>query len=142
MKEHDPDSVYRRPSRPGVGQILALTILYEIHDLHRFPSVQAFASYARLLTSAQASAGKRLGTGGRKIGNAHLKWAFSETAVLFLRQNPPGPEAVPAPPAEVWPGQSPVDPRASARPGDLPHARPGHGLQPGEIHGRMRRESG
>jgi hypothetical protein len=24
-----------------------------------------------------------------KIGNAHLKWAFSEAAVLFLRQNEP-----------------------------------------------------
>ena len=38
---------------------------------------------------SKASAGKRLGTSGAKIGNAHLKWAFSEAAVLFLRQNPP-----------------------------------------------------
>jgi transposase len=90
VKEHDPDSFLRLRSLPGVGKILALTILYEIHDIHRFPSVQDFASYARLVTCAQASAGKRLGTGGRKIGNAHLKWAFSEAAVLFLRQNPKG----------------------------------------------------
>ena len=90
VKEHDPDSFLRLRSLPGVGKILALTILYEIHDIHRFPSVQDFASYARLVTCAQASAGKRLGTGGRKIGNANLKWAFSEAAVLFLRQNPKG----------------------------------------------------
>ena len=90
VKEHDPDSFYRLRSLPGVGKILALTILYEIHDIHRFPRVQDFASYARLVTCAQASAGKRLGTGGRKIGTAHLKWAFSEAAVLFLRQHPPG----------------------------------------------------
>ena len=32
--------------------------------------------------------GKSLGTGGAKIGNAHLKWAFSEAAVLFLRHAP------------------------------------------------------
>ena len=90
VKEHDPDNFYRLRSLPGVGKILALTILYEIHDIHRFPSVQDFASYARLVTCAQASAGKRVGTGGRKIDNAPLKWAFSEAAVLFLRQNPPG----------------------------------------------------
>ncbi len=27
--------------------------------------------------------------GHNKIGNAHLKWAFSEAAVLFLRDNQP-----------------------------------------------------
>jgi hypothetical protein len=31
-----------------------------------------------------------LGTSGNKIGNAHLKWAFSEAATLFLRTNPEG----------------------------------------------------
>jgi transposase len=90
VKEHDPDSFLRLRSLPGVGKILALTIRSEIHDIHRFPSVQDFASYARLVTCAQASAGKRLGTDGRKIGNAHRTWAFSEAGVLFLRQNPKG----------------------------------------------------
>jgi len=52
--------------------------------------VQDFASYARLVTCRKESAGKRLGTSGKKIGNAHLKWAFSEAATLFLRQNPAG----------------------------------------------------
>jgi len=42
-------------------------------------------SYARLVRCAHESAGKKLGTGGAKIGNAHLKWAFSEAATLFLR---------------------------------------------------------
>jgi hypothetical protein len=31
-----------------------------------------------------------LGHSGKKIGNVHLKWAFSEAAVLFLRANPEG----------------------------------------------------
>jgi transposase len=31
-----------------------------------------------------------LETSGSKIGNAHLKWAFSEAATLFLRNNPEG----------------------------------------------------
>jgi hypothetical protein len=36
----------------------------------------------------KGSAGKVLGTSGAKIGNAHLKWAFSEAAVLFLAKCP------------------------------------------------------
>lgn len=70
---------------PGIGPILALTILYEIHDLERFPRVQDFVSYSRLVACAHESGGKKHGTGGRKIGNAFLKWAFSEAAVSMLR---------------------------------------------------------
>ena len=33
---------------------------------------------------------KKLGTGGARTGNVHLKWAFSEAAVLFLRHNGAG----------------------------------------------------
>jgi transposase len=72
-----------------VGQILALVMLYEIHDINRFESVQDFASYCRLVKCSHESAGKKKGTGGAKIGNAHLKWAFSEAAVLFIRYNAP-----------------------------------------------------
>jgi transposase len=88
-KVHDVNAFYRLRSVPGIGKILALVILYEIHDIARFPTVQDFASYARLVKCSKASAGKRLGTSGAKIGNAHLKWAFSEASVLCLRQNPP-----------------------------------------------------
>jgi transposase len=49
--------------------------------------VQKFASYARLVKCKAESAGKTYGTQGNKIGNAHLKWAFSEAAVLYLRGN-------------------------------------------------------
>jgi transposase len=66
-----------------------MTMLYEIHDIDRFERVQNFASYARLVKCEKSSSGKRLGTSGAKIGNAHLKWAFSEAAVLFLRANEP-----------------------------------------------------
>jgi transposase len=89
-KQHDPQAYHRLRSVPGIGKILALTILYEIHDIGRFPRVQDFLSYARLVKCEHRSAGKRLGSGGAKIGNAHLKWAFSEAAVLFLRNNPGG----------------------------------------------------
>jgi transposase len=73
---------------PGIGKILSLVILYEIHTIERFPTVQNFASYCRLIKCKKESAGKSYGTSGKKIGNAYLKWAFSEAAVLFLRKNP------------------------------------------------------
>jgi transposase len=89
-REHDGKALIRLRSVPGIGQILALVILYEIHDINRFASVQDFVSYARLVKCAKESAGKRYGTSGSKIGNVHLKWAFSEASVLFLRANPKG----------------------------------------------------
>ena len=86
-KEHDGDSYFRIRSIPGIGRILGLAILYEIHDIKRFPKVQNFASYCRLVKPAKESAGKKTGGSGGKIGNVHLKWAFSEAVVLFLRRN-------------------------------------------------------
>jgi len=80
----------RLDSVPGVGKMLALVLLYEIHDISRFPRVQDFVSYCRLVKSKKESAGKSYGFSGARIGNAHLKWAFSEAAVLFLRNNPQG----------------------------------------------------
>jgi transposase len=87
---HDLDRFERLKTIPGIGKVLALTILYEIHDITRFSRVQEFASYSRLVKCQKGSAGKVLGTSGAKIGNAHLKWAFSEAAVLFLAKCPEG----------------------------------------------------
>jgi len=89
-KAHDGFAYHLLRSIPGVGRILTLVLLYEIDDIHRFPRVQEFLSYARLVKAQKSSAGKVLGHSGKKIGNAHLKWAFSEAAVLFLRGNPEG----------------------------------------------------
>jgi transposase len=89
-KQHDAHTLYRLQSVPGIGKILSLVMLYEIHTIARFPRVQDFVSYCRLVKCAKESAGKRYGTSGTKIGNAYLKWAFSEAAVLFLRDNPAG----------------------------------------------------
>jgi transposase len=93
-KQHHAQTLYRLQSVPGIGKILALVLLYEIHDIVRFPRVQDFVSYCRLVKCTKESAGKRYGTSGAKIGNAYLKWAFSEAAVLFLRNNPAGQQYV------------------------------------------------
>ena len=85
---HDAQTLYLLQTVPGIGKILRLVLLYDIHQIDRFPRVQDFASSCRLVKCARESAGKRSGTSGAKIGNAHRKWAFSEAAVLCLRDHP------------------------------------------------------
>ena len=93
-RQHDRHALSLLRSIHGVGQILSLVLLYEIHDINRFGSVQKFSSYCRLVKCSHESAGKKKGAGGAKIGNAHLKWAFSEAAIHFLRNNPPAQKLV------------------------------------------------
>jgi transposase len=87
-KVEDPRTFHLLKTIGGVGKILGLVLLYEIHDIRRFAAVGEFLSYARLVRCAQESAGKKLGYGGKKIGNAHLKWAFSEAVCLLVRNCP------------------------------------------------------
>ena len=91
-KVHDAAAFYLLRSIPGVGKILSMTILYEIYQISRFPGVGHFLSYSRLVKGSWESDGKkkRGASGAKKIGNVHLKWAFSEAAALFLRGNPVG----------------------------------------------------
>jgi transposase len=84
-KVDDVQTYHRLQTIPGVGKVLALVLLYELHDIGRFANAGQFLSYARLVRCAHESAGKKLGTGGKKIGNAHLRWAFGEAVCLFLR---------------------------------------------------------
>lgn len=93
-KRHDAIAFQLLKTVPGIGDIIALVILYEIDRIDRFPTVQKFASYARLVRGNKESAGKRVGKGSARMGNAHLKWAFSEAAVLFLRGNPEAQQAI------------------------------------------------
>ncbi|SRR6266498_3974764 len=86
-KVDDVQTYHRLQTIPGVGKVLALVLLYEIHDVRRFATVGQFLSYCRLVRCQHESAGKVLGSGGRKIGNAHLRWVFGEAACLFLRSS-------------------------------------------------------
>jgi transposase len=74
-------------SVPGIGPNLALTILYEIGDIDRFPTVKDFLSYSRLVKGTVASAGKIKGLRGAKLGNPYLRWAFGEAAVIAKRDH-------------------------------------------------------
>ncbi len=86
---HDPVSLALLKSIPGVGRILGLVMLYEIENIARFPRQQDFASYCRLVKPSKESNGKSYGHSGKKIGNAHLRWAFGEAVVLMLKGNKP-----------------------------------------------------
>ena len=74
-------------SIPGVGESLGLTILHEIGDIERFPSLKDFLSYCRLVKGTVASAGKIKGLRGAKLGNPYLRWAFGEAAVIAKRDH-------------------------------------------------------
>ncbi len=87
-KVHDGQTFYLLRSVPGIGKVLALTLMYEIHNIRRFAGVGQFVSYCRLVNCVHSSAGKICGSGGRKIGNAFLRWAFGEAACLLIREVP------------------------------------------------------
>ena len=75
-------------SVPGIGMIMAMTILFEIDTIYRFPSVKDFISYCRLVKGSVASAGKVKGLTGGKMGNAYLRWAFGQIAIIAKCHNP------------------------------------------------------
>ena len=72
---------------PGIGEILALTIMLETGDIGRFASVGNYASYCRCVGSQKISNGKRKGKGNTKNGNKYLAWAFVEAAHFAIQHN-------------------------------------------------------
>jgi len=70
---------------PGIGKILTLTIMLEVGDIHRFPTVGDYSSYCRCVKSIRTSAGKIIGYGNRKNGNKYLSWAYIEAAQFARR---------------------------------------------------------
>jgi transposase len=72
---------------PGIGEILALTIMLEVGDISRFSKVGDFASYARCVPTKRISNEKSKGKGNRKNGNRYLNWAFVEASNFARRFN-------------------------------------------------------
>jgi transposase len=72
---------------PGIGLILALTIMLETGDIRRFPTVGDYASYCRCVGSKKISNGKKKGSGNTKNGNKYLAWAYVEAANFAVRYN-------------------------------------------------------
>ena len=72
-----------------LGELRAVPIQYEIHTIERFKSASTFSSYSRLVKVERESAGKKTKGGNNKIGNPHLKWAFSEIILVAQRWSQP-----------------------------------------------------
>jgi transposase len=79
-RRHYPAGLAVPQSTPGVGPVPSRTILPEIDAIGRFDTRRQFCPYARPCGAARESAGKRVGVGDKKAGNAWLRWAFSEAA--------------------------------------------------------------
>jgi Transposase IS116/IS110/IS902 family len=83
-KAHAVQTCARVQSVPGIGQMLAVVILYEIHDSTRLPRGQDFVSSCRLGKCATESSGKKLGTAGKKSGNAHFAGPWPKPPSSFF----------------------------------------------------------
>lgn len=73
---------------PGIGNVLATTIMLETGTIGRFANVGQFSSYCRCVESKRISNGKRKGQGNVRNGNRYLNWAFIEAAAASLRSCP------------------------------------------------------
>lgn len=70
---------------PGIGKILALTIMLETGPISRFRKVGDYSSYCRKVPTNWLSNNKRKGKGNSKNGNKYLSWAFAEAAEFARR---------------------------------------------------------
>jgi transposase len=73
---------------PGIGNILGLTIMLEVGEINRFPTVSDYSSYCRCVKSERVSNKKKKGEGNRKNGNKYLAWAYVEAANFAKRYYP------------------------------------------------------
>jgi transposase len=73
---------------PGIGKILAMTIMLETGEIGRFAGVGNYSSYCRCVKASWTSNGKVKGKGNRKNGNKYLAWAFVEAANFARRYCP------------------------------------------------------
>ena len=66
---------------PGVGRILAATIVAEAGNINRFDSAKAFARYTGLTPSDRSSAGKLIHGRITREGSPHLRWALNHAVI-------------------------------------------------------------
>jgi transposase len=78
----------RLQTMPGVGVILALTIMLETGDIGRFQTVGDYTSYCRCVRAVHRSNGKKKADNNSRNGNGYLAWAFVEAAHHAIRVCP------------------------------------------------------
>lgn len=85
--EAHPDAILLL-SAPGVGELTAYLLLYEIGPIERFTSDKAFSSYCALAPRTSQSANWRGRPGVGRAGNLYLKEAFTNAALGAIRKDP------------------------------------------------------
>lgn len=84
----DGPEFHRLLTIPGLGKILAMTIVYEIGEMARFQNAREFSSYGRLVPGvAQSGPISRRGRHAKQ-GSPHLQWAFGQAALYAVRYYP------------------------------------------------------
>ncbi len=78
---YNPKDFLLLQTTPGIGEMLALIVLYETHDIQRFPRHQNYASYSRVVRCSQTLNGKIPGKKNNNMGNPYLKWAFNSIII-------------------------------------------------------------
>ena len=84
----DRDDYKRLMTVPGIGPVLARTILLETGPIGRFTEAGRYASYCRTVKAEHTSNGKKKADGNSKSGNKYLAWAYVEAANLAVRHSP------------------------------------------------------
>jgi transposase len=88
QRGHDHHALALLRTMKGLGTVISLTLLYEIHTIKRFKSAQCFSSYARVVRVERSSHGKKLASKNHKIGNPYLRNAFGMLATSAKRYYP------------------------------------------------------
>lgn len=71
---------------PGIGPVIAITILLETGPISRFPSAKKYAAYAGLVPRVRSSAGKtHYGGHLTRQANLILRWTFVEAATSAIK---------------------------------------------------------
>lgn len=79
------DDAQRLLQVPGIGNIWALTILYETGPIARFPSAKRYVGYAGLAPKTKGTSDKYWNGHLCKQANMYLKYAYMEIATTALR---------------------------------------------------------
>ena len=134
-KQHDTQTYHRLKTVPGIGKILALTILYETHDIGRFPPSPGFPL---LLPAGQV----RSQFGRQEARHRRREDRKRSPQVGLLRSRralpplqPAGPEAASSPGRPTREEQGTFHPGRQARPGRLSHADQGARFRHGTLLG-------
>lgn len=85
---HRDLTLYRLACVPGMGEIVASTILLESGDITRFASARPYFSYARVVPGAANSGERQHHRSGHRAGNPYLKLALSHAAIRAIQFYP------------------------------------------------------